>query len=109
MKVIIILALFLAMGLIFLSYKREKNTPKLLFSLAILLSIISFTVLGNMMRSLMPLFLAHIMALILSYGGLIYYIFRARAQWLLWLLPLLTLLFYVVLAWVGNEHIIWFS
>ncbi|MBU1668105.1 hypothetical protein KKC13_06765 [bacterium] len=109
MKVLVVLALFAAIGLIFLFYKREKNIQKLLFSLTLLSVIIAYAVVGNVMRSIMPLFLAHIMALILAYGGLIYYILRARTQWILWLLPALTLLFYVLLAWVGNEHIIRFS
>jgi len=109
MKVLVVVALFAAIGLIYFSYKREQNIQKLLFSLAVLGAIISLAIVGNMMRSLMPLFLAHIMALIVAYGGLIYYILRTRTQWILWLLPALTLLFYVVLAWIGNEHIIWFS
>ena len=108
MKVLIVLALFLAMGLIFLSYKRENSIQKLLFSLAVLGAIIGLVIVGNMMRSLMPLFLAHIMALILAYGGLIYYILRARTQWILWSLPIFTLLFYLLLAWIGNEHIVLF-
>ena len=104
MKILVVLALFLAIGLISLSYKRENNIQKLLFSLMVLAAIITFAVVGNMMRSIMPLFLAHIMALILAYGGLIYYVLRARTQWILWLLPVLTLLFYIFLAWIGNEH-----
>lgn len=104
MKVLVVLALFLAIGLIYLSYKRENNIQKLFFSLAILGAIIGLTIVGNMMRSVMPLFLAHIMALILAYGGLLYYIVRRRTPWILWLLPLLTLLFYLFLAWIGNEH-----
>ena len=109
MKIFVVLALFIAIGLMSLSYKRENNIQKLLFSLMVLAAIITFAVVGNMMRSIMPLFLAHIMALIVAYGGLIYYVLRARTQWILWLLPVFTLLFYFILAWVGNEHIIWFS
>ena len=109
MKALIVLAIFLALGLIYLLYKREADTPKMLFSLFMLFSIIGLAVVGNVMRSLMPLFLAHIVALILSYGGLIYYIFRDRKQWILWGLPVGTLTLYILLAWIGNEHIIWFS
>ena len=109
MKALIILAIFLALGLIYLTYKREADTTKMLFSLFILFSIMSLALVGNVMRSLMPLFLAHIMALMVSYSGLIYYVFRDRKQWLLWLFPVGTLTLYILLAWIGNEHIIWFS
>ena len=109
MKVLIVLALFLAIGLIFASYKRENNNQKLLFSVVILAFIVAFAILGNTMRSIIPLFLAHIKALMVAYGGLIYYIFREKTVWIAWLMPLFTLILYLLLAWIGNEHIIWFS
>jgi Na+/H+-dicarboxylate symporter len=109
MKAVIVLAILFAIGVIVLMYKREEDTQKMVFSFFILLTIISFAVVGNVMRSVMPLFLAHVIALIISYGGLIYYVFKDKTQWILWLLPLATLVFYLVVAWIGNEHIIWFS
>ncbi len=108
MKALIIIAILVAMGLIYLLYKRENDIKKMLFSSMILIFIIGSAILGNTMRTLIPLFLAHIIALILAYGGLVYYIVRDKKQWILWLLPLLTLIVYVLLAWIGNEHIIWF-
>ena len=75
----------------------------------ILLAIIGLAVVGNVMRSVMPLFLAHIIALIMAYGGLVYYVFREKTQWILWLLPVATLILYVLIAWIGNKHVIWFS
>ena len=105
MKAIIVLAILLAMGIIFLFYKKDSDTSKMLFSFFVLASIVSLSVVGTVMRSLMPLFLAHLVALVASYSGLLYYIFSNRKQWLLWALPLATLTFYVLLAWIGNEHI----
>ena len=109
MKVFIILAILMAMGLIILMYKRENNLNKMLFSFVILFSIIGFAIVGNVMRSVLPLFLTHIVALILSYGGLIYYVFRDTMQWILWLLPLFSLILYLFIAWMGNEHMVLFS
>lgn len=107
MKALIILAILLALGLIFLIYKRESDIQKMLFSLFILISIFSLAIIGNVMRSLIVLFLAHFVALLFSYGGLIYYIFTSRKQWILWLLPLGTLVLYILFAWIGNEHLVW--
>lgn len=109
MKALIVMAILLVIGLILLIHKKENNIPKMLFSFSILLSIIGLAVVGNVMRSIMPLFLAHIIALIMAYGGLIYYILRERKQWTLWSLPIGTLAIFIVIAWIGNEHIIWFS
>ncbi len=109
MKAVIVLAILFAIGIIVLMYKREADIKKMVFSFFILLAIIGLAIVGNVMRSVMPLFLAHIIALIIAYGGLVYYVFREKSQWILWLLPLATLVLYVVIAWVGNEHVIWFS
>ncbi len=109
MKAVIILAILFAIGIIVLMYKREADIKKMAFSFFILLAIIGLAIVGNVMRSVMPLFLAHIIALIMAYGGLVYYVFREKSQWILWLLPLATLVLYVVIAWVGNKHVIWFS
>jgi len=109
MKVLIVLSILLAIGLIVLIYKREEDTQKMAFSFFILLGIIGLAVLGNVMRTVLPLYLAHIIALIIAYGGLIYYVFKDKTQWILWLLPLATLILYFVIAWIGNKHIIWFS
>ncbi len=105
MKVIIILAIFFSMGLIFLMYKRENNIKKMLFSSVLLVGLISLGIVGNVMRSLMPLFLVHIVALVISYVALIIYILRDRLYWYLGLLPVGTLTIYILLAWVGNEHL----
>ena len=109
MKVVIILVILMAMGLIVLVHKREKNLKKMIFSFFILVSIIAFSVVGNVMRSIMPLYIGHLMALILAYGGLVTYVIRDKTQWILWILPLVTLVLYLLLAWIGNEHIIWFN
>ena len=109
MKVVVVLAILFAIGTIVLMYKREGDVQKMLFSFFILLAIIGLAVVGNVMRSVMPLFLAHIIALIMAYGGLVYYVFREKTQWILWLLPVATLILYVLIAWIGNKHVIWFS
>jgi len=109
MKAVIVLAILFSIGLIVLMYKREDDVQKMAFSFFILLAIIGLAVVGNVMRSVMPLFLAHIVALIMAYGGLVYYVLREKTQWILWLLPLATLILYVLTAWIGNEHVIWFS
>jgi len=105
MKAFLVLAILLAIGLISLIYKREGNLPKMLLSFGFLAIIISLGVVGNMMRSIAPLFLTHLTALALAYGGLILYILRDKFYWYLGLLPVATLTLYLLLSWIGNEHI----
>ena len=107
MKALIVLVLLLTIGLIIVRYRRDGNGSKMLFSFAILGEIIVLSVMGNVMRSIMPLFIGHVMALIVAYGGLLLYIVRGKTQWVLWMLPLLSLMFYFLLAWIGNEHVNW--
>ena len=104
MKAIVVIAILFAIGLIALLYKRNHNIKKLLISSAILGFIITTAILGNVMRSIAPLFLTHIVAIIIAYGGLILYIVRGKNYCYAWLLPLFTLLFYLLLAYIENEH-----
>ena len=105
MKVIIILAILLSIGLTILIYKQDNNLKKLLISFALLITIISLGIVGNMMRSVMPLFLTHIVAVAISYGGLLLYILRDKFYWYLAVFPFGTLALYLLLSWLGNEHI----
>ena len=105
MKAIIVVSILFSIGLIFLMYKRDEDTKKMLLSVTLLGGLISLGVVGNVMRSLMPLFLTHIVALIVAYIGLIIYILRDKLYWSLGLIPVATLALYVLFAWIGNEHI----
>ena len=105
MRLFIIVAPLLAMGLIYFFYQREKDLSKLLLSSIVLISIVALGIVGNIMRSLLVLYITHDVTLLLSYGGLLYYIVRGKTQWLLWVLPALSLLLFLVVLWIGNEHI----
>jgi hypothetical protein len=104
-RLFIIVAFLLAIGLIYFFYKREKDVSKLLLSSAVLIGIVTLGIVGNIMRSLLVLYIAHDITLLLSYGGLLYYIVRGKTQWILWSLPVVSLVLFLVILWVGNEHI----
>jgi len=99
------MALVLAIGLIYFFYQREKDVSKLLLSSFVLIGIITLGVVGNIMRSLIVLYIIHDVAILLSYGGLLYYIVRDKTQWLLWSLPVASLILYLSILWIGNRHI----
>jgi len=105
MKTVIVLAILLGIGLIILEYKREQNLKKMILSFGLLTLLLSLGIVGNMMRAIAPLFITHWVALIAGYLGLLIYLLRERFIWYLSLAPVATLLFYLVLSWLGNEHV----
>ncbi|HHD80537.1 MAG TPA: hypothetical protein ENK99_02875 [Campylobacterales bacterium] len=105
MKVIIVLAILIGIALPILFYKRDKDLKNLFISLLLLSGIVSLLIIGNIMRSLAPLFIAHFIALIISYGSYIVYLIRDKFYWHIYILPFATLALYVILAFVGNRHI----
>ncbi len=78
MKALIILAIFATLGIIFFQYRRIKNLKKLFIAFITFGVIISLAVVGNLTRQVMPIFLAHIMLILVSWGGLIVYVVRDR-------------------------------
>ena len=105
MKFLAVLLPLIAMAFIYIMFKRDGDIKKATISTALLLGIISLSIMGNIMRSIMPMFLTHIVAVVAGYGATIYYIFRGKFIWLALIAPLATMLFYLFLVWVGNEHL----
>ena len=105
MKAIIILAILVGIGLILLQYKREQDIKKMLLSFALLGLLLFLGIVGNMMRSIAPLFLTHLVAVAVGYVGLLLYTLRERFYWYLSFAPVATMLLYLLLSWLGNEHI----
>ena len=104
-KLLTVGAIVVAMGLILLRYKEERNMRYLLIAGVLLGMEVSLGIVGNMMRSVSPLFLTHIVALIIGYIGVLSYILKERFYWYLSFAPVATLLLYLLLSWLGNEHI----
>ena len=105
MKFLAVLLPLITILLIYISFKRDSNVKKAVISLVLLLVVVSLAIVGNVMRSIIPLFLTHIVAIAIGYGATIYYVLRGKFVWLALIAPLATMLFYLFLAWVGNEHL----
>ncbi len=105
MKFLTVFAIFLSIVLIYFDYKKDKDIKKTILSSFFLLEIITFGIVGNIMRSITPLFLTHFIALVIAYVGMIYYIVRGKIVWVAVIAPIATMLLYLLLVWVGNEHL----
>ncbi|MEN8727524.1 MAG: hypothetical protein ABF276_06125 [Sulfurovum sp.] len=105
MKALIILAVFATLVIIFFQYSRNKNLKKLFIALITFGIIISLAVVGNLTRQVMPIFLAHIMLIIVSWGGLIVYLVRDKYYWWIIFSPLVTIgLFLLLELLTGSGH-----
>jgi len=105
MKALIILAILATLAAIFFSYSRNRDLKKLFIALGSFLLIVSLGIMGNITRQIMPLFLAHIVLIILAWGGLIVYLVRDRYYWWIVFSPLITIgLFLVLELLTGSGH-----
>ena len=105
MKVLIILAILATLVIIFFSYSRNKDLRKLFIALGSFLLIISLAIVGNVTRQVMPLFLAHIVLIVVAWGGLMLYIVRDRYYWWVIFSPLVTIgLFLLLELLTGSGH-----
>lgn len=100
-----IIAPGIAIGLIFMMYKKEHSLKRVFVSFSILWYIVTFGLLGMIMLSLKFLFMLHMGAVIIAYVTLVYYILRGKFLLFPLLAPLITMMYYLVLVWFGNEHL----
>ncbi|UPT77352.1 hypothetical protein MN086_09885 [Sulfurovum sp. XGS-02] len=105
MKALIILAIFATLGIIFFQYYRSKNLKKLLIAFLTFGVIIALAVMGNVTRQVMPLYLAHMILMIVSWGGLILYLVKDRyIGWVIFS-PLVTIGLFLLMEWLtGSGH-----
>lgn len=105
MKILMILAPLISLGLIYLMYKKDRDIQKVIISFLLLFVVIALAIVGNIMRAVTPMFLTHIIAVIFAYGAMLYYIFSKKIIWMLLISPIITLVIYLLLVWIGNEHL----
>ncbi len=105
MKALVILAILATFGIIFFQYSRNKNIKKLFVALATFGMIISLAVVGNVTRPIIPLFMAHIILLILAWGGLMYYLMKEKYFWWIIFSPIVTIGLFLLLEFLdGSRH-----
>ncbi len=105
MKALIILAILATLAIIFFQYTRSKDLKKLFIALGSFLLIISLGFIGNLTRQVMPLFMAHIILIIVAWGGLIVYLIRDKYYWWIIFSPVMPIgLFLLLELLTGSGH-----
>jgi len=105
MKALIILAILATLAIIFFQYSRNKDLKKLFIALGSFLLIISLGVMGNLTRQVIPLFMAHIVLMVIAWGGLMVYLMRDRYYWWIIFSPVVTIGMFLLLELLtGSGH-----
>ncbi len=105
MKALIILAILATLAIIFFQYSRNKDLKKLFIALGSFLLIISLAIMGNLTRQVIPLFMAHIVLIVIAWGGLMVYLVRDRYYWWVIFSPVVTIgLFLLLELLTGSGH-----
>ncbi len=105
MKALIILVILATIAVIFFKYSKSRDIKKLFIALVSFAAIISFAVMGNLTRSVIPIFMAHIILLILAWAGLLWYLIRGKYYWWIIFSPIVTIGLFIVLEFLtGSGH-----
>ena len=105
MKALIILTILATLAIIFFQYSRNKDLKKLFIALGSFLLIISLGVMGNLTRQVIPLFMAHIVLMVIAWGGLMVYLMRDRYYWWIIFSPVVTIGMFLLLELLtGSGH-----
>jgi len=92
---LVIVGLF---GLVYMNYKKNSDKKQLAINSIYIATIIGLGVVGRVMHSISPLYLAQYIALIIALLGFLYFLFTKRFVWWSLLAPVAVLALYVVLA-----------
>ena len=105
MKVLIILVILGTFGTILFQYSRTKMLKKLLISLATFIIILSLAVAGNLTRQVFPIFISHIILVIVAWGALFVYLMRDKYYWWVLFSPVVTIGIFLLLELIaGSGH-----
>ena len=96
MKALLMLILILNIFLVFYIQKRDKDIKKTLFTLGLFIMLSSMATFGMMTRPLISIFLLHVIFLIISWGSILWYIFKDKYYMHLHLSPFITLTLYML-------------
>ena len=97
MKALIIIAIVITILSIGISFYRSRNWKKLFISLGLFTLILTLAGLGNMTRSIVPLFIAHFILILSAWGALILYILRDKIYWQVIVSPFVTIIIFLIL------------
>ena len=105
MKGMVVITVLLTLGWITLDYRKKRNFKKTLIALGSFAIVISFVIAGNLTRPVVPLYIAHLLLVIIGWGALLFYLWKEKYLWWLVFSPLLTIVLFLLLEFLtGSGH-----
>ena len=103
MKALIIIAILMTFAIVFLKYEKDKNLKKLLITIASFGFIISMAIVGNLTRPVIPIYITHMILILIAWGSVFMYVFRNKYCWWWLVAPVLTIVLFLGLEFVGGS------
>lgn len=104
MKGKIILWLLVTLVAIGWEYYHHRNLRKMLIASGTFAWIAAAATLGMTMRAIFPLFAVHYLAILLAWGALLFYLWKDKYFWWVFVLPVLTILTFVGLNFLEGSR-----
>jgi len=100
----ILLVIVMTLGAVWWDYIGKRDVKRTLLSLATLALIVTIAYAGNILRGVMPLYLLHLVLVVVSWLSLILYIFGRRYHWWIYWSPLLLFALYFLMDIVAGAR-----
>ncbi|MBD3789755.1 MAG: hypothetical protein IE885_05250 [Campylobacterales bacterium] len=105
MKALLVFAILATFAVMIVKYRKSRDAKSLLIAFGSFVFILALAMIGNVTRSIIPLFLAHMVLIIFAWTGVLIYLFKNRYYWWMIVSPLLTIgLFLLLELMEGSAH-----
>jgi len=85
-------------------YYRHRDLRKSLIAFGTFVWIASMATVGITMRPVLPLFAVHYLLILVAWGALVFYLFRGKYLWWVFLLPAVTVLTFLGLNFLEGSR-----
>jgi len=103
MKALIILSILVTFAIVFLKYKKDKNLKKFLITIVSFGFILSMAVVGNLTRAVIPIYITHMILILIAWGSMFIYVFKNKYCWWWLVAPVLTIALFLGLEFFGGS------
>ncbi len=101
----VIILTIITVAIIFLEYKKRKNLKKSIIAIVLFGYILMSGYSGYILTKVIaPLFFIHLLAILLCYIALIYYIIKDKLYWQIFLIPIFTIAGYFILNYIDGSR-----
>ena len=100
------LIIFVAATLLLIAFDwyRHKNLKKSVLATISFIWLLSLAFAGVVIRPILPLFVLHFVFVMFAWLALLWYLFKDRFFWWIFMFPAMTLALFVLLSFIGGSR-----